>query len=51
MRQVISIQIMRGFAAWLVVFHHYIQIFQREHNSGLAWFFAERGAFGVDIFL
>ena len=50
MKQIISIQILRGIAAWFVVFHHYIQLLHLEHNSGLAYFFAKKGAFGVNIF-
>ncbi|MBB3103666.1 acyltransferase family protein [Azomonas macrocytogenes] len=47
----ISLQALRALAAWLVVFHHVMQVFFDFHaDSAIGWFLAERGAIGVDIF-
>lgn len=49
--QLISIQISRVFAAWLVVFHHYMQRFYNfKATSFLGLIFVAKGEFGVDIF-
>ncbi|OEC36000.1 Peptidoglycan/LPS O-acetylase OafA/YrhL, contains acyltransferase and SGNH-hydrolase domains [Pseudomonas cuatrocienegasensis] len=46
-----SVQALRAFAAWLVVFHHVMQVFfDFQAESATGWFLAERGAIGVDIF-
>lgn len=46
-----SVQALRAFAAWLVVFHHFMQIFYHfDSDSVLGYFLARRGAVGVDIF-
>jgi len=46
-----SLQALRAFAAWVVVCHHFMQIFFDFHPSGpIGRFFTERGAVGVDIF-
>lgn len=44
--QILSIQILRAVAAWIVVLHH----MGREFDSSFAEFFAQQGNFGVDIF-
>jgi exopolysaccharide production protein ExoZ len=47
----ISVQALRALAAWVVVCHHFMQIFFDFHPSGpLGRFFTEKGAVGVDIF-
>jgi exopolysaccharide production protein ExoZ len=43
---ILSIQILRALAAWLVVFHH----FSEEVRSRFGEFFGQQGNFGVDIF-
>ena len=46
-----SLQILRGAAAWMVVYHHYMQIFHNwEHATTAGAIFTEHGGFGVDIF-
>ncbi|AUF95914.1 peptidoglycan/LPS O-acetylase OafA/YrhL [Pseudomonas sp. BIGb0278] len=46
-----SLQALRAFAAWVVVCHHFMQIFFDFHASGpVGALLAERGAVGVDIF-
>jgi len=46
-----SLQVLRGFAAWMVVFHHYMQLFYGfNSDSLLGLIFHIRGSFGVDIF-
>ena len=50
MAPIVSVQIFRGIAAWLVVFHHYIQMYGRDHSEGLPWFIGSKGGFGVDLF-
>ena len=43
-----SVQALRAFAAWLVVFHHVMQVFfDFKAESASGWFLAERGAIGV----
>lgn len=44
--QIVSIQILRAIAAWLVVMHH----FGKELTSSFGNFFEQQGNFGVDIF-
>lgn len=47
----ISLQALRALAAWMVVCHHFMQIFFDFHPSGpIGQFFTDRGAVGVDIF-
>lgn len=47
----ISLQALRALAAWIVVCHHFMQIFFDFHASGpIGQFFTDRGAVGVDIF-
>jgi peptidoglycan/LPS O-acetylase OafA/YrhL len=46
-----SIQALRAVAAWIVVFHHYIQIFGEPYfNSSLSYLITNYGAIGVDLF-
>lgn len=46
-----SLQVLRGIAAWMVVFHHYMQLFYDfESSSLMGLFFSRYGSFGVDIF-
>ncbi len=46
-----SLQALRAFAAWVVVCHHFMQIFFDFHASGpVGQFLTDRGAVGVDIF-
>ncbi|MBA1201004.1 acyltransferase [Pseudomonas capeferrum] len=46
-----SLQALRAFAAWMVVCHHFMQIFFDFHASGpIGHFLSHRGAVGVDIF-
>ncbi|WP_109511588.1 acyltransferase family protein [Pseudomonas ovata] len=47
----ISVQALRAFAAWVVVCHHFMQIFFDFKASGpIGEFFVSKGAVGVDIF-
>ena len=47
----VSVQALRALAAWVVVFHHVMQVFfDFQADSLVGWLFAERGAVGVDIF-
>lgn len=47
----ISVQALRAFAAWVVVCHHFMQIFFDFKASGpVGEFFVAKGAVGVDIF-
>lgn len=47
----ISVQILRGFAAWMVVMHHVIQIFYgSSRNDWFSILFSRYGSVGVDIF-
>ena len=51
MNSLISIQLLRAVAAWMVVYHHYMQFFHGfNHSSTLGQFFSDWGDFGVDIF-
>lgn len=46
-----SLQILRALAAWMVVYHHYMQSFYNfNHESTLGYLFSKYGNFGVDIF-
>ncbi|GLR35327.1 acyltransferase [Pseudomonas plecoglossicida] len=46
-----SLQALRAFAAWVVVCHHFMQIFFDFHATGpVGQFLTDRGAAGVDIF-
>jgi len=46
-----SLQILRGFAAWMVVFHHIVQSYFMGEESNSFWSMANQyGKFGVDIF-
>ncbi|MEX5339368.1 acyltransferase family protein [Pseudomonas sp. I2] len=46
-----SLQALRAFAAWVVVCHHFMQIFFDFHATGpIGRLFSHRGAVGVDIF-
>ncbi|MDD2058814.1 acyltransferase [Pseudomonas sp. GD03860] len=46
-----SLQALRALAAWVVVCHHFMQIFFDFHASGpIGQFLTDRGAVGVDIF-
>lgn len=46
-----SLQALRAFAAWVVVCHHFMQIFFDFQASGpIGQLFTDRGAAGVDIF-
>lgn len=47
----ISVQYLRGLAAWMVVFHHYMQIlFDFESTLFIAKMFSWYGGMGVEIF-
>ena len=50
-KNLLSLQLIRALAAWLVVFHHYVQI---VHNfacpSWIGQFFGRHGSFGVQLF-
>ncbi|KJK16623.1 acyltransferase [Pseudomonas sp. 2(2015)] len=46
-----SLQALRALAAWVVVCHHFMQIFFDFHASGpIGQFLTDRGAVGVDVF-
>lgn len=45
-----SVQILRALAAWIVVFHHYIQIFGYGKSNEVSNIIALYGSIGVDIF-
>ncbi|MFB3301880.1 acyltransferase family protein [Pseudomonas sp. AMR01] len=46
-----SIQILRALAAWIVVFHHYMQIaYNFEQTDGVSVALFKYGAIGVDLF-
>ncbi|MCV9920382.1 acyltransferase [Pseudomonas sp. BT-42-2] len=46
-----SLQALRAFAAWVVVCHHFMQIFFDFHATGpVGQLLSDRGAVGVDIF-
>lgn len=47
----LSLQILRAVAAWVVVFHHYMQMFYNfKYDSFLGAAFSNYGSFGVDVF-
>ncbi|MCK0769654.1 acyltransferase family protein [Chromohalobacter canadensis] len=47
----ISVQALRAFAAWVVVFHHFVQVFfDFDTNNTFEHLLATRGQMGVDIF-
>lgn len=47
----ISVQALRALAAWMVVGHHFIQVFfEFDVDTPLAYLFADKGGIGVDIF-
>ncbi|MDB4534160.1 acyltransferase [Vicingaceae bacterium] len=51
MKRYPSLQILRAVAAWLVVYHHFMQIyFGLRSSTFLGKFFSDSGAFGVHIF-
>ncbi len=46
-----SLQILRAVAAWMVVYHHFMQsFFEFKSESFLGHFFSKYGGLGVDIF-
>lgn len=46
-----SLQILRAVAAWMVFYHHYMQLFYGfKYESIFGKFFSNYGSFGVDIF-
>ena len=46
-----SLQILRGLAAWMIFFHHYMQIFYRfKYESDLGLFFTQYASLGIDVF-
>ena len=48
---IVSIQVLRGIAAWMVVFHHWLQMGRKAPGTNpLAHFFINYGQFGVDLF-
>lgn len=51
MNKIYSLQILRAFAAWLVVYHHYMQLFYNfESKTLIGSVMSTRGSFGVDLF-
>lgn len=47
----VSLQYIRAVAAWLAVFHYYMQIVHNfESSSSVGRFFACHGSFGVELF-
>lgn len=47
----ISVQALRALAAWIVVFHHFMQVFfDFKADNGIETLLATRGQVGVDIF-
>ncbi|WP_251975685.1 acyltransferase family protein [Salinicola avicenniae] len=47
----ISVQALRALAAWIVVFHHFMQVFFGfEADNWVEYLFSTRGQVGVDIF-
>ncbi len=49
--QLVSLQYLRALAAWMVVFHHYVQVFRNfKPEGGIERFFTYYGNLGVDIF-
>ncbi|MDH5979470.1 acyltransferase [Vibrio splendidus] len=55
-QQILSLQILRGVAAWLVVYHHYSQLFfswdmsKSIFGRNIGYFLMHYGKLGVDIF-
>ncbi|PTO97365.1 hypothetical protein CWO17_21665 [Vibrio sp. 10N.286.45.A3] len=55
-QQILSLQILRGVAAWLVVYHHYSQVFfswdmsKSIFGESVGYFLMHYGKLGVDIF-
>ena len=45
-----SLQVVRALAAWTVVFHHYVQLYNENSTTALARFFWNHGKLGVDVF-
>ncbi|NOT83581.1 MAG: acyltransferase family protein [Methylococcaceae bacterium] len=46
-----SLQALRGLSAWLVVYHHYMQMVHHFHyQSSVGAFFVNYGGMGVDVF-
>jgi peptidoglycan/LPS O-acetylase OafA/YrhL len=46
-----SLQILRAIAAWMVVYHHYMQLYYDfKYETIFGEFFSKYGNFGVDIF-
>lgn len=46
-----SLQILRAVAAWMVVYHHYMQrLYDFHYSTEVGHFFSAVGPFGVDIF-
>lgn len=50
MNSLISIQILRAVAAWLVVYSHFMQLFPARHLINNGWRIIWLGSFGVDLF-
>jgi exopolysaccharide production protein ExoZ len=49
--KVLSIQVLRAAAAWMIVFHHYMQLGHNDkHSTIVGYFFINYGSFGIDIF-
>lgn len=46
----ISVQLLRAVAAWMVVFHHFAYFFLRSSDGWFSTFFTKYGAVGVDVF-
>lgn len=47
----ISVQALRALAAWMVVGHHFMQLFfEFEAHNALEYVFADKGGIGVDVF-
>jgi exopolysaccharide production protein ExoZ len=50
-KNLLSLQFIRALAAWLVVFHHYVQIVHHfTCSSWIGQFFGRNGSFGVQLF-
>ena len=45
-----SLQVVRALAAWTVVFHHYVQLYNENSTAAIARFFWAHGRVGVDVF-
>jgi len=46
-----SLQVLRAIAAWMVVGHHYMQMyFNYTYENIVSQIFVQRGAFGIDLF-